>query len=104
MCEETFDVITCDLFNPVREGTASMYSADFFKEALLQLNQDGVFCLWLPSYQLNRDTAGIIVSTFISVFPNAIMVRGNLDPLQPTIGLLGSKEAFNRQAKWTYDS
>jgi len=90
-----FDVVICDLFNPAREGTAAMYSADFFAAALARLADRGLFCLWLAAYQFDERTAGSVVSTFASVFPNALVIRGNLDPLQPIVGLLGSADRFD---------
>lgn len=87
-----FDAILCDLFFPSEEGTAYLYSRDFFQTARTRLNAGGVFCLWLPCYQLTPQTAGVIVRTFIDVFPNAVAVRSGFDPLQPVIGLLGSND------------
>lgn len=87
-----FDAILCDLFFPQEEGTATLYSRDFFLNARNRLTPQGVFCLWLPCYQHSPETAGIIVRTFLDVFPNAVLVRSNLDPLQPVLGLLGSNQ------------
>ena len=56
------------------------------------MNRGGVFCLWLPCYQHDPQTAGIVVHTFLDVFPNAIAVRANLDPMQPVVGLIGSDD------------
>ncbi len=88
----TFDAIICDLFFPGEDGTASLYSRDFFESVRARLNPGGVFCLWLPCYQLTPQTAGIVIRTFTDAFPCAIAVRANLDPLQPVIGLLGANE------------
>jgi spermidine synthase len=88
----TFDAIICDLFFPGEDGTASLYSRDFFASCRARLNPGGVFCLWLPCYQLTPQTAGIVIRTFTDAFPCAIAVRANLDPLQPVIGLLGANE------------
>lgn len=87
-----FDAIICDLFFPCEDGTANLYSLEFFQNARSRLSHGGVFCLWLPCYQHDAETAGIVVQTFQAVFPNAIIVRANLDPTQPVIGLVGSNE------------
>jgi spermidine synthase len=87
-----FDAIICDLFFPTEDGTANLYSRDFFDEVLRRLAPGGVFCLWLPCYQHDQETAGMVVRTFADAFPNAVIVRANLDPQQPVIGLLGSNE------------
>jgi spermidine synthase len=85
------DVVICDLLFPQEDGAANLYSRDFFQEVREQLSPGGVFCLWLPCYQLDERTAGIIVRTFAEVFPHAIAVRANFDPIQPVIGLVGSR-------------
>ena len=87
-----FDAIICDLFFPNEDGTANLYSSDFFKSALARLNPDGLFCLWLPCYQHDEEMAGIVVRTFLDIFPYAIAVRSNLDSTQPVIGLIGSAQ------------
>lgn len=86
------DAIICDLFFPAEEGTANLYSRDFFTTASASLNSGGVFCLWLPCYQLTPQTAGMVARTFADVFPSAIVVRTGFDALQPVIGLIGSDE------------
>ncbi len=86
----SFDAIICDLFFPAEDGTAFLYSRDFLEDCRARLNPAGIFCLWLPCYQLTPQTAGVIIHTFAKVFPRAIAVRANFDPIQPVIGLLGS--------------
>lgn len=90
-----FDAIICDLFFPSEEGSAHLYSRDFFATARSRLNGGGVFCVWLPCYQLTPQTAGVVIRTLLDVFPNAIAVRANFDPLQPVIGLLGSNDPIS---------
>ena len=90
----TYDAILCDLFFPAEEGTAHLYSREFFELARARLNDTGVFCIWLPCYQLSSSTADGIIRTFLDVFPNALLVRSSLDPLQPVAGLIGSATPF----------
>lgn len=87
-----FDAIICDLFFPTEEGSALLYSRDFFESARTRLNPGGVFCVWLPCYQHTPQTAGIVIRTFLEAFPHAIATRAGFDPLQPLIGLLGSNQ------------
>lgn len=88
--QKPYDSIICTLFLPSREGSSDLYSQDFFEEVLPRLSEDGTFCLWLPLYQMNAELVNSILVTFRSVFPNAVLLRGNLSPLQPVLGLLGS--------------
>lgn len=85
-----FDAIICDLFFPGEEGTANLYSREFFNQCRSRLNAGGVLCLWLPCDQHTPESAGVIIRTFTEVFPCAVAVRANMDPLQPVIGLLGA--------------
>ena len=85
-----YDTIICTLFLPSRAGSSNLYSKDFFQNALQSLSKNGTFCLWLPMYQMDKELASSIIFTFRSVFKNAIMVRGNLSPNQPILGLLAS--------------
>jgi spermidine synthase len=84
------DLLIGDLFFPTEEGSALLYSEEFFHLVRGKLAADGAFCLWLPCYQHTPQTAGLIISTFRKVFPHAIMVRANFDPQAPVVGLLGS--------------
>ncbi len=88
----TFDAIICDLFFPAEEGCALLYSREFFESSRRRLSPGGVFCLWLPCYQHTPQTAGSIIRTFTDVFPHAIAMRANFDPLAPVIGLIGASE------------
>jgi spermidine synthase len=87
-----FDAVICDLFFPGDDGTANLYAREFFTEARSRLNPGGVFCLWLPCYQHTAETAGSVIRTFSEAFPSAVLVRSNLDPMQPVLGLLGANE------------
>ena len=85
-----WDAIVCDLFFGAEEGSALLYSKEFFALCRGHLTDGGVTCLWLPCYQHTPETAGMIVRTFADVFPWAMMVRANFDPFSPVVGLIGS--------------
>ena len=95
-----YDLIVCDLFLPGQEGTSSLYSRDFLAAAREKLSSGGKFCLWLPLYQLDRELGSIAIRTFLDVFPNAIAVRGNMDPLQPTLALIGSSTPIDLSSEF----
>ncbi len=85
-----YDCVICDLVLPGGEATNDLYSQDFFLTVKNKLTSQGIFCLWLPLYQMDEELAGMVIKTFTNAFPFAIAVRGNLDPLQNTLGLIGS--------------
>ncbi|MEI6520022.1 MAG: MFS transporter [bacterium] len=92
---QPYNVVIIDLLHPALEGTASLYSADFLTKVAKKLTPDGICCLWMPMYQLNEETAGIALNTFTKAFPCAVAVRGNLDPEQPIVGLIGANKPIN---------
>ena len=89
-----FDAIIADLFYPAEEGTASLYSREFFALCRAKLAPGGLCCLWLPCDQHTAATAGVVLRTFAEAFPCAVALRANFDPLQPVIGLVGSESAI----------
>jgi len=97
---EPYDVIMVDLMLPAQDGTASLYSRDFFREVKAKLAAGGLFCLWLPTYQMDEEIAGVVIRTFLDVFPCAVAVRGNFDPLQPIVGLIGSADPIDGSAEF----
>ena len=89
--EETFDVIVADLFVPWRAETGSLYTKGQFERTKQRLAPDGVFCQWLPLYQLSPVELGSIMATFDSVFEDAIVLRGDFYGAHSIIALCGGK-------------
>src|SRR5258705_9524935 len=48
----TFDVIITDIVVPWQQGEAALYTIEHFAAARRRLNTNGVFCVWLPTFQL----------------------------------------------------
>ena len=89
-----YDVLIGDLVVPWREGEAALFTREHFARARASLRPGGVFCQWLPMFQLSEVEARILVRTFLSVFPQALVWRGDFTPDQPAIGLIGFVEPF----------
>ena len=68
---ERFDVITSDPIHPFVAGAGNLYSIDSYQEALAKLNPGGVFCQWVPLYQLDDPDINSILRTFDEVWDNA---------------------------------
>jgi spermidine synthase len=88
---ETFDLIVADLFVPWRAGTGSLYTREHFESARARLSEEGVFCQWLPLYQLSEAEFRIIAATFLDVFPRSAVVRGDFYNSFPIAALVGYK-------------
>jgi spermidine synthase len=85
---EQYDVIVTDLFVPQRPGVGAMYSLEHFEAAKVLLAPGGIFCVWLPIYEHDLELFRITVGTFLSVFPDAMLWRGDFFATKPTVGLI----------------
>jgi spermidine synthase len=91
---DRYDVIVADLFVPWRAGAGSLYSREHFEAVKARLSSDGVFCQWLPIYQFGPREFAIVAATFLDVFPNATVWRGDFfSHLLPRVALVGFAES-----------
>ncbi len=90
---ERFDVVIADLFVPWRSGTGSLYTAEHFTAVRGRLREGGLFCQWLPLYQLGPAEFETILATFLDVFPRAGLFRGDFYGAHPIAALVGFRDA-----------
>jgi spermidine synthase len=86
---ERFDVIVSDLFIPWHAGAGNLYSREMYATVARRLAPSGLFCQWLPLYQLTREEFDMITHTFLSVFPQTSLWRADFYPNRPVVGLIG---------------
>lgn len=98
--EQRYDVVIADLFHPSRDGAGSLYTREHFAAIRDKLTDDGLFCQWLPLYQLDLETFKIIVRTFLHVYPRAQAFLAHYSIDQPIIGLVGGIKALRFPEKW----
>jgi spermidine synthase len=84
-----FDVVVGDLLVPWRAAEAPLYTQEHFASVRRALAEDGLFCQWLPLYQLSEEQLAVLVNTFVEVFPRTTVWRGNFLPDQATLALVG---------------
>ncbi len=84
-----FDVIVGDLFVPWHHGESSLYTLDHFTAVRAGLNPGGLFCQWLPLFQLSEEEFNMIAATFMDLFPHTTLWRGDFAPGQPAVALVG---------------
>jgi spermidine synthase len=89
MTRRSFDVIVADLFVPWRAGTASLYAREHFEAGRDRLEPGGVFCQWLPLYQLSAGEFRIVAASFLDVFPDSAVFRGDFYGRFPIVALCG---------------
>jgi len=88
-----FDVILGDLYRPYGAGEGRLYSIEHFRAVRRALRDGGLFCQWLPMFQLSEPQFEVILATFLEAFPEAHLVRGNLKSDMPLLGLVGYRDA-----------
>ena len=86
--DEFFDVIVADLFHPARDGAGFLYTAEHFSAIRNLLNPGGIFCQWLPLYQMDLDVLRTIIRTFLHVFPDGKGFLATYSLQTPIIGLV----------------
>jgi spermidine synthase len=98
--EKKYDVVVADLFHPSRDGAGSLYTREHFAAIRRLLTESGIFCQWLPLYQMDLETFKIIVRTFLQVYPDgkAFLAHYSID--QPIVGLVGGTKAMRFPEKW----
>lgn len=87
----SFDVIEGDLFLPWRTGEARLFTLEHFANVRAALRPGGLYCQWLPTYQLTRSQFEAILRSFRETFPEAWLVRGDFYVGRPIIGLIGGR-------------
>lgn len=85
-----FDVIVSDLFIPWHASAGSLYSREMYEIVARRLAVGGLFCQWLPLYQLTREEFTVIARTFLEVFPHVTLWRNDFYPDRPVLGLVGT--------------
>ncbi len=85
-----YDVIISDLFVPWESETGYLYTVEHYKVSSSRLKEGGIFCQWLPLYQLGPREFELIANSFASVFPHTSIWWGQLEKTSPVIALVGS--------------
>jgi spermidine synthase len=99
----SYDVIVADLFHPSRDGAGFLYTREHFQAVRERLAPAGLFCQWLPLYQLDMDVLKTIVRTFLQVFPDASAFLAHYSLTNPIFGLVGGERVLPAEAGW-FDS
>ena len=87
-----FDVVVGDLFLPWAPGEGRLFSVEHFQGVRRSLRPGGLFCQWLPLYQLTPDQFDLIAATFARAFPEVHLIRAGFTVGQPVVGLVGFRD------------
>jgi len=87
-----YDVIVADLFHPALDGSGALYTTEHFAAVRERLAQDGVFCQWLPLYQLDQPSLRAIIRSFLAVYPDASAWLNHYSVRTPMLALIGARD------------
>ncbi|MGI9515758.1 MAG: fused MFS/spermidine synthase [Pirellulaceae bacterium] len=88
--DQKYDVIISDLFVPWESESGYLYTVEQYQVASQRLKPGGLFCQWLPLYQLGEREFESIANSFASVFPHTTIWWGQLAANRPVIALVGA--------------
>lgn len=97
---QAYDVVIADLFHPSRDGAGFLYTREHFSAVRDRLADDGLFCQWLPLFQMDLETFRLIARTFSEVFPHVEVWLPHYSLRQPIVGLIGSETPLQFEPGW----
>ena len=89
--QRRYDVIISDLFVPWESESGYLYTVEHYEVALERLEEDGLFCQWLPIYQVGAVEFESIANGFAKVFPHTTIWWGQQSNRKPVFALVGSR-------------
>lgn len=98
--DHQYDVVVADLFHPGRDGAGSLYTLEHFQSVRERLTPGGLFCQWLPLYQLDEPMLQVIIQTFLEVFPHTRAYLVDFEINNPALGLVATTQPISYPADW----
>jgi spermidine synthase len=94
MTRKRYDVIYSGPIHPQsNQGSAALYTRDYFADCRSKLKKGGMQCLWLPLHMASANDFKIILKTFLDVYPYvALFVLPNTPTSVKHAHLIGSDE------------
>ncbi|WP_247501398.1 spermidine synthase [Bradyrhizobium sp. 1] len=86
------DVIIADLFHPALDGSGALYTVEHFEAVKRRLAPGGIFCQWLPLYQLDLPSLRAIVRGFLDVYPDGSAWLNHYSVRTPMLALIGTRD------------
>lgn len=84
-----YDVIVGDLFHPSQDGVGFLFTREHFRAVRDRLAPGGLYCQWLPVFQMDLETLFVVVNTFASVFESADLWLLRFNVNVPVVGMIG---------------
>ncbi|MGX1321644.1 spermidine synthase [Bradyrhizobium sp. USDA 377] len=86
------DVIIADLFHPALDGSGALYTVEHFQAVKRRLAPGGIFCQWLPLYQLDMPSLRAIIRGFLDVYPDGAAWLNHYSVRTPMLALIGTRD------------
>ena len=86
-----YDVVAADLFHPALDGTGALYAVEHFAAVRARLAEGGLFCQWLPLYQLDLPSLRAIIRAFLEIYPYGSAWLAHFSLQTPMLALVGSR-------------
>jgi spermidine synthase len=90
---DRYDVIIADLFHPALDGSGALYTIEHFQAVKRRLAPGGVFCQWLPLYQLDLPSLRAIIRGFLDIYPEGSAWLNHYSVRTPMLALIGPRDA-----------
>jgi len=87
----SYDVVIADLFHPALDGTGALYTTEHFAAVRARLAEGGLFCQWLPLYQLDLPSLRAITRAFFEVYPDGSAWLAHFSLQTPMLALVGPR-------------
>jgi len=88
LTRDRYDLIISQPSNPWIVGIGSLFTREFFRLGAERLEENGIFCQWVQTYEMSRRDFGSILKTFHESFPHVAVWMG----VPGDIILLGSRQ------------
>lgn len=72
-----YDVVTSEPSYPVSTHISHLFTKEFFELVAEHLNEDGIYCQWIPRYVMRDEDMLMMFKTFTSVFPRTYVWGSN---------------------------
>ena len=86
-----YDIVVADLFHPALDGTGALYTVEHFAAARARLAEGGLFCQWLPLYQLDLPSLRAIMRAFLEIYPDGSAWLAHFSLQTPMLALVGPR-------------
>lgn len=87
-----YDVVIADLFHPALDGSGALYTTEHFDAVRGRLAPGGIFCQWLPLYQLDAPSLRAIIRSFLAVYPGGSAWLNHYSIFTPMLVLIGPRD------------